>query len=177
MALPITGQRTPKAVVYKVAACSTAPVVTNADFTNKKSIINQTEMSGKQDGAFAISKASNGALTLMLATGSAPDSTWLPITRAETLTPTAVAALAFTTDLPATQSVAVGAALNLSVAVSGGFTPYTYEWSKGGTKVGGNTATYTVPSAAAGNAGAYVCKVTDASGKVITSKTCNVTVA
>lgn len=177
MALPITGQRTPKAVVYKVAACSTAPVVANADFTNKKSLINQTEMSGKQDGAFAISKSSAGALTLMMATGDAPDSTWLPITRSETLTPAAVADLAFTTDLPATQSVAAGSALTLTVAASGGFTPYTYAWTKGGTAVGGNTATYNVASAAAGNAGAYVCKVTDASGKVITSKTCTVTVA
>ncbi|MBT0646883.1 hypothetical protein KJJ93_28255, partial [Escherichia coli] len=44
-------------------------------------------------------------------------------------------ALAFTTNLPTTKSVAAGAALNMSVVVEGGTAPYTYVWKKDGTVV------------------------------------------
>jgi hypothetical protein len=39
-------------------------------------------------------------------------------------------ALAFTTNLPSTKTVATGSALNMSVAVTGGTAPYTYVWKK-----------------------------------------------
>jgi len=65
------------------------------------------------------------------------------------------------------------------VAARGNSTLFLY-WKKGGSAVSGQTtATFNKANAAAGDAGDYVCEVTDAStpaGKV-TSATCVVTVA
>lgn len=183
MTLPtmgVTGQRQPESVQYKVAACATAPVAPSTDFTTIGANINQREFSGKQDGAFAISKnTTSGNLTLMLATGENREDTWIPITRSATLTPAAVAALSFTTDLTATKSVAVGAALSLPVVVAGGYAPYHYKWYKDGVLVAGaaDVPTYTVSAAAAGDSGKYKCVVTDINGQTITSVECTVTVA
>ena len=173
-----TGQRQPTSVQYKVAACATAPVAPSTDFTDISANINQREFSGKQDGAFAISKnTTSGNLTLMMATGLERADTWIPITRAATLTPTTIAALAFGTDLSATASVAVGAALTLTVVVTGGYAPYTYTWYKDGVVVGTNAETFTKASAAAGDAGNYKVVVTDFAGTVVTSTECTVTIA
>lgn len=86
--------------------------------------------------------------------------------------------LAFTTNLSSTLSVATGAALNLTVVATGGKTPYTYVWKKGGTVISGKTtASITVAAAAAsGDAATYTCEVTDAIGTKITSVSCVVTV-
>ena len=181
MTLPVigtTGQRQPTSVQYKVAACSTAPVAVSTDFTNIDSNINQREFSGKQDGAFAISKnTGTGNLTLMMATGLERDSTWIPITRSATLTPATVAALSFSTDLSATASVATGAAISLPVVVAGGYEPYTYTWTKDGAVISGATsATFAKASAAAGDAGVYQVTVHDLNGTVITSVACTLTV-
>lgn len=81
-----------------------------------------------------------------------------------------------TVSIPATLSVATGAALNIAGTVTGGLQPLTYAWKKGSTAVGGNTPTYNVPAAAAGNAGSYTLTVTDAAGKSVTSNACAVTV-
>ena len=166
-----TGQRQPTSVQYKVVACSTAPVALSTDFTAIGSNINQREFSGKQDGAFAISKnTTSGNLTLMMATGLERDDTWIPMTRSETLTPAAVEDLAFTTDLTASSSVATGAAISLPVVVEGGYAPYTYVWTKDGDVVPtATTATFAKAPAAAGDAGVYQVTVTDLDGKVITS--------
>lgn len=43
--------------------------------------------------------------------------------------------LAFLTDLPATKTVASGAALDLAVVMQGGSAPYTYVWKKGSTAI------------------------------------------
>lgn len=173
-----TGQRQPTSVQYKVAACATAPVAPSTDFTDISANINQREFSGKQDGAFAISKnTTSGNLTLMMATGMERADTWIPITRSATLTPAAVAALSFTTDLTATKSVAVGAELKLEVVVAGGYAPYTYKWTKDGTAIGTNAANFTKATAAAGDAGKYKVVVTDFAGTVITSTECTVAVA
>ncbi|EAO9771845.1 phage tail protein, partial [Salmonella enterica] len=63
---------------------------------------------------------------------------------------------------------------------AGGTAPYSYVWKKGGSAVSGQTtATFNKANTAAGDAGDYVCEVTDSStpaGKV-TSSTCTVTVA
>lgn len=173
-----TGQRQPTSVQYKVAACSTAPVAPSTDFTDIDANINQREFSGKQDGAFAISKnTGSGNLTLMMSTGLERDSTWIPITRAATLTPAAVAALSFTANLSATASVATGAAISLPVVVSGGYAPYTYVWTKDGVVIPGATsATYAKATAAAGDAGVYQVTVTDLDGTVITSEECTLTI-
>ena len=59
----------------------------------------------------------------------------------------------FTTNLPTTKSVASGSALNMSVVVEGGTSPYTYVWKKDGTVVSGQTtATFNKASAASGDA-------------------------
>lgn len=88
------------------------------------------------------------------------------------------AALAFSTDLPATKSVATGAALTLGpVAVTGGKTPYTYAWSKNGVTISGATsATYNKAAADSNDVGLYVCRVSDANGAAINSQGCDVTV-
>ncbi|MBL7388935.1 immunoglobulin domain-containing protein [Escherichia coli] len=89
-------------------------------------------------------------------------------------------ALAFTTNLPTTKSVAAGSALNMSVAVEGGTAPYTYVWKKDGTVVSGQTtATFNKASAVSGDAGAYTCEVTDSSAtpSTITSASCAVTIS
>ncbi|EEY5789818.1 hypothetical protein ERU29_15240 [Escherichia coli] len=89
-------------------------------------------------------------------------------------------ALAFTTNLPSTKTVATGAALTMSVAVTGGTTPYTYAWKKDGSVVSGQTtATFNKASAASGDAGSYTCEVTDSAGTPvkITSNACAVTVS
>ena len=86
--------------------------------------------------------------------------------------------ITFTTNLTPTKSVAAGSALTMTVAVSGGQTPYTYVWKKGGSVVSGQTtATFNKASAAAGDSGTYVCEVTDANGRTVSSVACVVTVA
>lgn len=177
-AMGVTGQRQPTSVQYKVAACATAPVAPSTDFTDISANINQREFSGKQDGAFAISKnSSSGNLTLMLATGDERADTWIPMTRSATLTPAAVAALSFSTNLPATKAVAVGAAMGLTVVVTGGHAPYVYGWTKDGITIAGATSATYNKTMAAGDAGVYLCAVSDLDGKVISSAACTVSVA
>ncbi|HBX4613994.1 TPA: hypothetical protein MH263_13210 [Klebsiella pneumoniae] len=89
-------------------------------------------------------------------------------------------ALAFTTNLPTTKSVAAGSALTMSVVVEGGTSPYTYVWKKDGTVVSGQTtATFNKASAVSGDAGVYTCEVTDSSATPvkITSASCAVTIS
>lgn len=177
MALSVTGQRQPKSVTYRVAACSTAPVATTAAFADKANIINQREESGKKLGAVAIREGAGGALNGMVALGDENVSPWVPMTAGTPITPAAVAALAFTTNLSATASVATGAAISLPVVVTGGYAPYTYVWTKGGTVVAGQTgATFSKAAAASGDAGVYQCTVTDISGKVIKSVSCTLSI-
>lgn len=177
MALDVTGQRQPKSVQYRVAACSTAPVALTAAFADKTNIINQRESSGKQLGAVAIREGAAGALNGMVALGDTDVAAWVPMTAGIPITPATVAALAFTTNLSATSSVATGAAISLAVVVAGGYAPYTYVWTKGGTVVAGQTgATFSKASAVAGDAGVYQCTVTDLSGKVIKSVSCTLSI-
>ena len=177
MALSATGQRQPKSVTYRVAACSTAPVAATAAFADKGNIINQREFSGKKLGAVAIREATNGVLNGMVALGDENVSAWVPMTAGTPITPATVAALSFSTNLSATASVATGAAISLAVVVAGGYAPYTYVWTKGGTVVAGQTgATFSKAAAVAGDAGVYQVTVTDLSGKVIKSVSCTLSI-
>ena len=93
--------------------------------------------------------------------------------------PQTITVLKFTTDLPASKTVAVGAALVMSVAASGGTGPLTYKWMKGGAVVAGQTTdTFNKASAVAGDAAEYTCELSDAATppNIITSAPCAVTV-
>ncbi len=74
----------------------------------------------------------------------------------------------FSTALPATKAVTAGQALTLTVAVTGGQTPYSYQWFKDGNAISGaNAATYTKASAAAADSGTYKVVVQDGYGNII----------
>lgn len=76
-----------------------------------------------------------------------------------------VSTLSFT-KLPDDVYIAEGGSGEMSVEISGGLAPYTYQWYKDGAAVGNsNSATYTVTSA-----GKYNCKVTDSLGQEITGR-------
>lgn len=78
--------------------------------------------------------------------------------------------------IPATKSVATGAALSIAATATGGFTPYTYVWKKAGAVVAGQTtATLNIATAASGDAGSYTCEATDAKGTKAVSNACVVT--
>lgn len=178
MALSVTGQKTPKARWTRVAACAVAPVVPLAEINSLSAEVNQRESSGKQVNALVVVKDGSGNLILALGSDDTKEATWQKFTMGTAITPAALSALAFGTDLGATLSVAVGSALTLTTAVTGGAPTYTYTWYKDGSVISGATAaTYTVASAATGNAGKYKVVVEDSRGVKITSKECTVTVA
>lgn len=88
--------------------------------------------------------------------------------------------LTLTTDVPATLSVASGAALTIPAVIPvGGVAPYTYQWRKGGAVIAGATnASYTKTGAAAADAGTYTVTVTDSATipDFVVSRDCVVTV-
>jgi Metallo-peptidase family M12B Reprolysin-like/Immunoglobulin domain/Dockerin type I domain len=76
----------------------------------------------------------------------------------------------------ATTNLCSGATLTLTVAATGGTTPYTYQWKKGATNVsnggaisGAASATLTINPIAATDAGTYTCVITDATSCSVTS--------
>ncbi|HEX7900771.1 MAG TPA: immunoglobulin domain-containing protein [Planctomycetota bacterium] len=69
---------------------------------------------------------------------------------------------------PRNASVIDGRAATFSVAASG-TGPLTYQWKRGTTAVGTNSATLTLAAAKSADAGAYTCVVTNASGSVTSS--------
>ncbi|MBI5766346.1 MAG: choice-of-anchor C family protein [Verrucomicrobia bacterium] len=65
---------------------------------------------------------------------------------------------------PATQSVAVGGRLSLSVTV-GGVGPFTYAWFLNGTQIAGAvSASYTIASVSAAHAGTYTVRASNSAG-------------
>lgn len=178
MALAITGQRTPKAREGRVAACAVAPVVPISEIQSLTAEVNQRESSGKQESALVVVKDGSGLLVIALGSDDGDANTWQKFKMSTAITPATVAAMSFTTNLTATKSVAVAAALSLPVVVAGGTAPYKYSWYKDGAIVSGQTtATFTIASAAAGDAGKYKVVVEDSSGRTITSVECTVTIA
>ncbi len=80
------------------------------------------------------------------------------------------------TTQPAGQSVTAGASVTFTAAASGNPTP-TYQWQKGGVNISGATsATYTIVTTAAGDAGTYAVVATNSSG-FVTSATAALTVS
>lgn len=64
---------------------------------------------------------------------------------------------------PATQTLAVGNTLSLTVVVAG-TGPFTYQWYRGVTPVGISSPTFTIASVQAGDQGEYTVEVTNAQG-------------
>lgn len=63
--------------VQSVAICQRLPVVLQADLEDASAPINQLHLSGKQAGAMVIRQATlDGALSIVIASGSATTDTW-----------------------------------------------------------------------------------------------------
>jgi hypothetical protein len=76
---------------------------------------------------------------------------------------------------PTNQTGCVGSSVSFSVSASG--TGLTYQWRKGGVNIAGATsATYTIPSVVAGDAGNYDVVIGNACGASVTSNTATLTI-
>ncbi len=92
-----------------------------------------------------------------------------------TLTVSAALTAPSITTQPLSQTVTAGNSVTFTAAASGNPTP-TYQWQKGGVNISGATsATYTIASTAAGDAGNYAVVATNSSGSA-TSTTAALTV-
>lgn len=81
--------------------------------------------------------------------------------------------LSFTQDLAASLTLEAGQQLGLSVEVTGGTAPYSYQWKRGASNIGSNKSTYGPTSPVAGT---YTCTVTDANNTVLVSTACVVAI-
>ncbi|MGY0363641.1 phage tail protein [Escherichia coli] len=88
-------------------------------------------------------------------------------------------ALAFTTDLPATKTAAVGDNFSIGVVVTGGVPPYRLDWYKNGAHSGQGNTTTTIDfnNAQANESGHRQVIVTDAVGATIVSTVCDVEIS
>lgn len=86
MALPITGQ---KASVAKqtYATHLLAPIIRLGDLSDIDNVINDTSISGKQEGAWVFTEAVDGTLSVAVASGSKPEDKWYPATAGSKVTP------------------------------------------------------------------------------------------
>lgn len=84
----------------------------------------------------------------------------------------AISPASFSTPLNATTKVTTGTALTLTVSVTGGLEPRSYQWYKNNNAIAGATeATYSKASAATTDSGTYKVVVHDAYGNTISSST------
>ena len=78
----------------------------------------------------------------------------------------------FSTPLAATTTKSTGQTMTLTVAVTGGLGPYSYQWYKDNSAIpGANAATYEKTSFAATDSGTYKVVVHDVYGNIISSCT------
>ena len=88
-----------------------------------------------------------------------------------TLTVTSPSAALEASASPVSTAATTGQSVSFAASVSGGTTPYTYQWFEGTNLVSGQTnAQLTITKDTAGSY-AYYCKITDADGKTIDSNT------
>lgn len=85
--------------------------------------------------------------------------------------------LSFGTNLTGDTEYTTGDPLSLSVTMTGGVSPLSYQWTKNGVNVGTNANTFTIDSLQPSDSGTYKVMVTDASHKVIVSDELAITVA
>lgn len=78
----------------------------------------------------------------------------------------------FSTPLNATTAVTAGQTMTLTVAVTGGLAPYSYQWYKDNNAIAGaNAASYAKASTTAADSGTYKVVVHDVYGNIISSST------
>lgn len=78
----------------------------------------------------------------------------------------------FSTPLNATTEVTAGQTMTLTVAVTGGLEPYSYQWYKNNNAIAGATAaTYAKASTTTADSGTYKVVVHDAYGNIISGST------
>lgn len=78
----------------------------------------------------------------------------------------------FSTPLNPSTTVTAGQTMTLTVVVTGGLAPYTYQWYKDNNAIAGaNAASYVKASAAAADAGTYKVVVSDGYGSIISRST------
>lgn len=78
----------------------------------------------------------------------------------------------FSTALPATTAVTAGQAMTLTTAVTGGLSPYSYQWYKNGNAISGaNAAVYAKASTTTADSGTYKIVVSDGYGNIISGST------
>lgn len=83
-----------------------------------------------------------------------------------------IAPASFSTPLAATTTKSTGETMTLTVAVTGGLEPYSYQWYKNNNAIpGANAATYEKTSLATTDSGTYKVVVHDVYGNVISSST------
>ena len=150
-------------VTFTVATTGTPPV----SYQWKKGGV---DISGETNASYTIAAVSAGdAASYTVAVTNTCNTI---ISNAATLvvsTPTSI-----TTD-PVSQVKCTGNSVTFSVAASGG--PLTYQWRKGGSNIAGATsASYTIPSIVAGDAGNYDVVVTAAGCNSATSAAASLTV-
>ncbi|QEG10351.1 fibritin neck whiskers protein [Klebsiella phage KMI7] len=85
--------------------------------------------------------------------------------------------LSFGTNLTGDTEYTTGDPLSLSVTMTGGVSPLSYQWTKNGVNIGTNANTFTIDSLQPSDSGTYKVTVTDASHKVIVSDELAITVA
>lgn len=78
----------------------------------------------------------------------------------------------FSTPLNSTTEVTTGTTMTLTVAVTGGLEPYSYQWYKNNNAIAGATAaTYAKASTTTADSGTYKVVVHDGYGNIISSST------
>lgn len=83
-----------------------------------------------------------------------------------------IAPSSFSSELASTTSVTVGKTMTLTVEVTGGLKPYSYQWYKDNNAIDGATAaTYAKASTTTADSGTYKVVVHDVYGNIISSST------
>lgn len=83
-----------------------------------------------------------------------------------------IAPASFSTPLAATTTKSTGQTMTLTVVVTGGLEPYSYQWYKDNNAIpGANAATYEKTSLATTDSGTYKVVVHDVYGNIISSST------
>lgn len=83
-----------------------------------------------------------------------------------------IAHASFSTPLAATTTKSTGQTMTLTVVVTGGLEPYSYQWYKDNNAIpGANAATYEKTSLATTDSGTYKVVVHDVYGNIISSST------